>query len=76
MQPVYVLTTKTTKIEMKQRLDGLLFAILGDAILVERWWHRPNKGLNDALPIDVYAVNPEAVKDYIFKAANLDGDYY
>jgi hypothetical protein len=61
---------------MKQRLDGLLFAILGDAILVERWWHRPNKGLNDALPIDVYAVNPEAVKDYIFKAANLDGDYY
>ena len=68
--------TKMTTIEMKQRLDGLLFAILGDAILVERWWHRPNKGLNDALPIDVYVVNPEAVRDYILKAVNPDGVYY
>ena len=75
MQPDCVLMMKTMKIEMKQRLDGLLFAILGDAILVDRWWNRPNKGLNDALPIDVYVINPEAVRDYIFKAANLDGDY-
>lgn len=58
----------------KQRLNGLLFAMLGDNVLVERWWNRPNKNFNNALPIDVFVVNPEAVRDYIMKAANLNGD--
>ncbi|NDB84551.1 MAG: hypothetical protein EB127_17890 [Alphaproteobacteria bacterium] len=63
------------KNELKQRLDGLLFAVLGDSTLVERWWYRPNKGLNDALPIDVYVLSPELVKNYIFEATNNNGDF-
>jgi hypothetical protein len=59
----------------KTRLDGLLFAIMGDQILVERWWNRPNQAFDGALPIDVFVLRPERVRDYIFNAANLGGDY-
>lgn len=59
----------------KRRLDGLLFAIIGDQTLVERWWNSPNKSFDMALPIDLFVVNPERVRDYIFKAANLNSDY-
>ena len=50
----------------KSRLDGLLFAILGSQTLVERWWHSPNKAFGEAHPIDVFVLQPERVRDYIF----------
>ena len=59
----------------KTRLDGLLFAILGDQTLVKRWWNRPNQAFDGAMPIDVFVLQPERVRDYIFNAANLGGDY-
>lgn len=59
----------------KTRLDGLLFAILGDQILVERWWNRSNQAFDGALPIDVFVLQPERVRDHIFDIANLGGDY-
>lgn len=60
----------------KNRLDGLLFAIMGDNKLVERWWHSPNKEFDNALPIDVFVLQPERVSEYIFRAANLTSDYF
>lgn len=60
----------------KQSLNGILFAMLGDDKLVNKWWNSPNKAFNNALPIDVWIVNPDSVKKYIMKAANLNGDYH
>ena len=59
----------------KERLNGLLFAIIGDEKLVERWWNSPNKYFDNALPIDVFVLQPERVRDYIFKAANINSDF-
>lgn len=62
-----------SNITLKQRLDGLLFAMLGDAELVERWWHRPNQNFNGALPIDVLVVQPERVRDHVLESCGLRG---
>ena len=59
----------------KTRLDGLLFAMLGDQTLVERWWNRPNRAFDGAMPIDVFVLQPERVRDYIFNIANQNSDY-
>jgi hypothetical protein len=67
--------TKDNIIE-KSRLDGLLFAILGDQTLVERWWNGKNKAFDNEQPIKVFEQQPERVRDYIFRAANLGGEYY
>lgn len=59
----------------KQRLDGLLFAILGDQTLVDRWWAGPNRAFDNQSPVEVFKMAPEKVRDYIFAAANLGSDY-
>lgn len=59
----------------KKRLDGLLFAILGDQTLVDRWWASPNKSFEMVPPQLVFEDNPERIRDYILRAANLGGDY-
>lgn len=57
----------------KTSLDGLLFAMMGSNTLVNRWWTDPNKAFDNQAPIDVFAVDPAKVRDYIFNAANLGG---
>lgn len=59
----------------RRRLDGLLFAALGDKTLVERWWARPNRAFGQARPIDVFEQDPYRVRDYIFSACGLTGEY-
>lgn len=59
----------------RSRLDGLLFAALGDTVLVERWWNNPNRAFDLARPIDVFEQDPERVRDYIMRACGLTGDY-
>lgn len=60
----------------RARLDGILFAIMGDTTLVEQWWQKPNAAWNMRSPQEVFDDDPESVRDYVFRAANLDGDYY
>jgi hypothetical protein len=55
----------------KTRLDGILFAIMGDAILVERWWNTPKKVFDMQKPIDMFEVDSERVRDYIMKCARF-----
>jgi hypothetical protein len=50
----------------KNRLNGLLFAILGDDDLVERWWSRPNAWLDEKTPEELFKTDPERVRDHIF----------
>jgi len=59
----------------KTRLDGLLFAMLGDSQLVERWWYSPNKAFDSERPIDVFVLEPDRVRDYVMRMANLNSDY-
>lgn len=59
----------------RRRLDGLLFAALGDAVLVERWWNSANQAFDQARPIDVFEQDPCRVRDYIFKSCGLTGEY-
>jgi len=49
----------------KNRLTGLLFAIMGSNTLVERWWATPNKSLDMKSPNLMYEINPERVRDLI-----------
>jgi len=56
----------------KTRLDGLLFAIVGDDTLVERWWNGPNKAFDMQKPIDIFEVDSERVRDYILKCAGYN----
>lgn len=60
----------------KTRLDGLLFAILGDEVLVERWWNRPNLKLDNTTPIMMFENDPIRVRDYVMSFANLNSDFY
>lgn len=59
----------------RKRLDGLLFAIMGDSTLVERWWYSPNREFDSERPIDVFVLDPERVCQYVLRAANISGDY-
>lgn len=52
--------------KLKQENDALLMAMLGDKELVEKWWHSPNKGFDDAHPIDV---DPKKVQEYLISKA-------
>lgn len=60
----------------KQKLNGILFAMMGDDLLVQRWWNGANQAFDGQTPNDVFAQDPSKVRDYIFKAANLNGDYF
>jgi hypothetical protein len=60
----------------KSRLDGLLFAIMGDATLVERWWFSPNHAFDSERPIDVFVLEPERVRNYVLVMANIDSVPY
>lgn len=55
----------------KQRLDGLLFAILGDETLVDRWWNSPNQAFANSKPLELFESAPEQVRDYIFAYCGL-----
>ena len=52
--------------KLKQENDTLLFAMLGSKELVEKWWHSPNKGFDNAHPIDV---DPKKVQQYLISKA-------
>lgn len=56
----------------KTRLDGILFAIMGDDTLVEQWWQRPNVVFAMRTPLDTFEQEPEKVRDWVLRAANLD----
>jgi len=55
----------------KSQLDGILFAMVGDDTLVERWWNGPNKAFDMQKPIDIFEVDSERVIDYIMKCARF-----
>jgi len=59
----------------KKRLDGLLFAIMGDGTLVDRWWNSPNGFFEGQPPAQVLDQDPQRVCDYILKSANLNTNY-
>lgn len=65
-----------TDLMTKNRLDLLLFLLLGSTDLVQKWWVSPNKAFDDRMPKDVYYQDPNGrkeVSDYI--SAFADGSY-
>ena len=60
----------------KQRLDAILYLLLGSTDLVHKWWHSPNTAFDDRFPKDVYYQDPQGrqeISDYI--SAYADGSY-
>lgn len=55
----------------RERLNGILFAIMGDEHLLEQWWNRPNVVFDQQTPLAMFEQNPERVRDWVLKAANL-----
>lgn len=55
----------------RERLDGILFAIIGDTTLVEQWWSRPNVVFDQQTPLVMFEQDPERVRNWILQAANL-----
>ena len=52
--------------KIKQENDVLLFAMLGQKELVEKWWQSPNQGFDGAYPADV---DPKRVQEYLISKA-------
>lgn len=66
-----------TDLMTKNRLDLLLFLLLGSTDLVQQWWVSPNKAFDDRMPKDVYYQDPngrQEVSDYI-SAFAMGGTY-
>lgn len=45
-----------------------LHAMLGDALLVQRWWASQNSAFNGKTPWQVYRQDPQLVCDYVLQA--------
>lgn len=58
--------TEPIQSKLKLENDTLLFAMLGSRELVEKWWHSPNKGFDNAHPADV---DPKRVQEYLISKA-------
>ena len=60
----------------KQRLDAILYLLLGSTDLVHKWWNSPNTAFDDRFPKDVYYQDPNGrkeISDYI--SAYAMGEY-
>jgi hypothetical protein len=65
-----------SEVMSKQRLDAILYLLLGSTDLVQKWWISPNKAFDDRMPKDVYYQDPQGrqeISDYI--SAYADGAY-
>jgi len=65
-----------SEVMSKQRLDAILYLILGSNDLVHRWWHSPNEAFDGRLPKDVYYQDPhgrQEISDYIGAYASGEG---
>jgi hypothetical protein len=65
-----------SEVMSKQRLDAILYLLLGSTDLVHKWWISPNKAFDDMMPKDVYYQDPQGrqeISDYI--SAYADGAY-
>ena len=65
-----------TDLMTKNRLDLLLYLLLGSTDLVQKWWVSPNKAFDDRMPKDVYYQDPNGrkeISDYI--SAYSSGEY-
>lgn len=51
---------------MKEKINRMLLAMLGSDDLVEKWWNSPNLYFEGITPNEVYAENPELVRNYVF----------
>lgn len=56
----------------KERLNGLLFAIMGSNTLVKRWWNKPHQDLDNKPPVEVYESDPKRVTNVILKVVNRE----
>ena len=50
---------------LKEVYHELLMALLGKESLVERWWVTKNKEFDMITPLEMYADDPERVKQYL-----------
>lgn len=48
-------------------LDRILFALLGDLNLVEKWWSSPNLAFDNKTPAEVYMNDKNSVEDYVLQ---------
>jgi hypothetical protein len=53
----------------KNKLDSILFAMLGNNELVEKWWDSPNKAFDMITPNEMLDLNHEYVVNYILNHA-------
>jgi hypothetical protein len=53
----------------KNKLDSILFAMLGNNELVEKWWDSPNKAFDMITPKEMLDLNHECVVNYILNHA-------
>jgi hypothetical protein len=47
------------------RINRLLFAMIGDMKLVEKWWSSPNWAFDKRTPAEAFKEDPQAVYDYV-----------
>lgn len=53
---------------IKLHLNKILYKLLHNQQLVDKWWESPNRAFGDMTPEDVYQSGPEGrkkVKDYL-----------
>jgi len=50
---------------LKEVYHELLMSLLGKEALVERWWVTKNKAFDMITPLEMYADDPERVKQYL-----------
>ena len=49
----------------KNKLNSILFSLLGSDELVERWWESPNKAFDMMTPDEMLDLNPDYVVKYL-----------
>lgn len=56
----------------KNRLNSLLFSLLGSDELVENWWDSPNKAFDMITPNEMMELNSDYVIQYILRQYNSE----
>lgn len=51
---------------LRKQCNALLFAMIGNKELVEKWWISPNLAFEGETPETVFAKNPRQVFNYLW----------
>ena len=74
--PILFVVDMTQRIYVRPQLNRILYGLLGDWKLVDRWWHSSNKGFDGKAPNEVYWSGEQGRQDvaaYILKHTDTQG---